>query len=108
MKHIFAVSTLCVLSGCAGPHLTQAPQPQRSSTSLPAAMRSKPPECMICDADMRRRLASCGSSSGSCMSTCSGGDPVRTALCQSNCQGMYASCAQSASIPNDCPAYCAL
>lgn len=109
MKHVLAVSMLCVLTACAGPHIKeQAPRPQPSSTSVSEAMRSKPPECMSCASDMRRRLADCGSHSGSCMATCSGGDAMKTALCQSNCANIYASCAQAASIPNDCPAYCAL
>ena len=111
MKHVLGVAVLCLLAACAGPNLqpaARAPHPQQSATTMSGAMRSKPPECMVCAADMRRRLADCGSHSGSCMSTCSGGDAMRTAICQSNCQGIYASCAQSASIPNDCPAYCAL
>jgi hypothetical protein len=41
------------------------------------------------------------------MSGCSG-DAMKIAICQSNCQGIYASCAAYASVPNDCPAYCAL
>jgi hypothetical protein len=42
------------------------------------------------------------------MAACSGGDAMKTAICQSGCQSQYAQCAQYASMPNDCPAYCAL
>jgi hypothetical protein len=115
MKHFLVISVLCLVAACAGPQLqpaaratARAPHPQPSSTTLPEAMRSTPPECRVCAAEVRRRLASCGSASGSCMSRCSGSDAMRTALCQSDCQGIYASCAQAASVPNDCPAYCAL
>jgi hypothetical protein len=110
MKRILTILMLGLLGACAGPeqHSTaRAPHPQPSSTRLPEAMRSTPPECMTCAADVRRRLANCGSASSSCMSGCSG-DAMKIAICQSNCQGIYASCAAYASVPNDCPAYCAL
>lgn len=109
MKRFLVIFMLCVLTACAGPHIKeQAPRPQPSSTGMSEAMRSKAPECMSCAADMRRRLGNCGSQNSSCMSSCPTGDAMRTAMCQSNCTNMYSSCAQAASQPNDCPAYCAL
>lgn len=117
MKHLIVALTLCLLAACVGPNgvpqphrstaTTRAPQPEPTSSGKSALMRM-PPECAACNADMRRRLSNCGSASGSCMATCSGTDAMKTALCQSNCQQQYAACAQYASIPNDCPAYCAL
>jgi hypothetical protein len=108
MKHVIVALMLCFLTACVGPRgVGQAPHPQPTSEGKSALMR-KPPECALCNADMRRRLANCGSASSSCMSTCSGTDAMKTAICQSNCQSQYASCAQYASMPNDCPAYCAL
>jgi hypothetical protein len=110
MKYILTILMLCVLGACVGPQQQptgRAPAPQPSATRLPEAMRSKAPECTACAADIRRRLANCGSASSSCMASCSG-DAMKIAICQSNCQGIYASCAAFASVPNDCPAYCAL
>src|SRR5690348_754733 len=106
MKRFLVILTLCFLAACAGPQIKQqqAPQPQPSSTGMSEAMRSKAPECMSCASDMRRRLGDCGSQSRSCMATCSGGDAMKTALCQNNCVNIYAGCAQAASQPNDCPA----
>ena len=105
---IIALTVLCLLAACVGPKgVGQAPHPQPTSDGKSALMR-KPPECAVCNAEMRRRLSSCGSTSGSCMATCSGTDAMKTALCQAGCQSQYASCAQYASMPSDCPAYCAL
>jgi hypothetical protein len=117
MRHLIVSLTLCVLAlgllaACVGPNGVpeQAPHPVPVSGSSPekSALMRKPPECAVCNADMRRRLASCGSESSSCMASCSGTDAMKTAICQSGCQSRYASCAQYASMPNDCPAYCAL
>ncbi len=117
MKHVFTALMLCFLAACVGPNgvpqtsqpaaTTRAPVPEPTSSGKSSLMR-KPPECATCNAQMRQRLATCGSASGSCMASCSGTDAMKTAICQSNCQSQYASCAQYASMPNDCPAYCAL
>ena len=111
MKHLMVALMLCWLGACVGPNGVpdRAPHPvPAAASSEKAALMRKPPECAACNAQMRTRLATCGSQSGSCMATCSGSDAMKTALCQSNCQQQYAACAQYASMPNDCPAYCAL
>ena len=111
MKHVLTILVLCLLGACVGPQGPQsggrAANPEPSSTRLPEAMRSKAPECRACAADMQRRLGNCSSASSSCMASCSG-DAMKVAICQSNCQGIYASCAAYASVPNGCPASCAL
>jgi hypothetical protein len=112
MKHLIVALMLCLITACVGPEgVTRAPHPQPTTDATAAGksvLMRMPPECATCNADMRRRLSNCGSTSGSCMATCSGGDAMKAALCQSSCQSQYASCAQAASMPNDCPAYCAL
>jgi hypothetical protein len=120
MKHMIVALMLCLLAAslnaCVGPNgASQAPKQAREQAPQPvptsagkSALTRLPPECATCNADMRRRLGDCGSRSSSCMSSCSGGDAMKTAICQSGCQSQYASCAQFASMPNDCPAYCAL
>jgi hypothetical protein len=122
MKHLIVALMLSLLAtSCVGPNgvpahearkrapqsSSQAPAPEPTTEGRAALMR-KPPECATCNADMRRRLSSCGSVSSSCMASCSGTDAMKTAMCQSGCQSQYAQCAQVASMPNDCPAYCAL
>jgi hypothetical protein len=122
MKHLIVTLMLSVLAAaCVGPNGVPAPQarnrgPQSTNQAPPpepttrgqSALMRKPPECASCNADVRRRLSNCGSVSSSCMAGCSGTDAMKTAICQSGCQSLYAQCAQVASMPNDCPAYCAL
>jgi hypothetical protein len=115
MKRLIVALMLCLVAACVGPNgvspstrsVHQAPPPEPTTAGRSYIAR-KPLECASCNADMRRRLGNCSSISSSCMANCSGTDPLKNALCQSNCQSQYASCAQYASMPNDCPAYCAL
>jgi hypothetical protein len=106
---IVALTVLSFLASCVGPRgpsQGQAPHPQPVSAKNTRLMRV-PPECDLCNADMRRRLGDCGSSNSSCMARCTG-DAMQIAMCQSNCVNQYSSCAAYASVPNGCPAYCAL